>query len=119
MNPAIIFFSVTLTALNSTCKSVNSGDFVNKLLKQKSKVQSIVIDLDFGGGKYFASLRLARGHRGILEVMLILHFTLFSKNKVHISLLDINLPWLWDQICQQLRLRNYLHYASCRKPDAF
>ena len=87
MNPAIIFFSVTLTALNSTCKSVSSGDFVKKLMKQKGKVQSVDIDLDFGGGKYFASLRLARGYRGILEVMLISHFTLSLKNKTHVSLL--------------------------------
>lgn len=76
VNPAIIFFTVTLPALNSTCKSVSSGDFVKKLLKQKSEVQSVDVDLDFGGGKYFASLRLARGHRGTLEVMLTSHFTL-------------------------------------------
>lgn len=79
VNPAIIFFTVTLTAFNSTCKSVSSGDFVKKLLKQKSKVESVDIDLDFGGGKYFASLRLARGHRGTLEVTLTSHFIIFKE----------------------------------------
>ncbi len=48
---------------------MNSGDWVKKLLKQKSVVHSLDIDLDFGGGKYFASLRLSRGDRGILEVL--------------------------------------------------
>lgn len=100
MNPAIILFTVTLTEINSTCKPVDSGDFMKKLLKQKSKVQYIDINLDFGGGKYFASLRLARGHRGILEVMLISNFSFLSNNKVHIAYLDITLPLLRAQVLQ-------------------
>ncbi|KAI7995735.1 Protein TOPLESS-RELATED PROTEIN 2 [Camellia lanceoleosa] len=68
-NPATINFIVTITAFNSSFKPVNSGDWVKKLQEQKNDVHYLDIDLDFGGGKYFASLRLSRGHRGILEVM--------------------------------------------------
>lgn len=70
-NPAIIYFTVTLIALNSCCKPVNSSDWVKKLHKQKKDVHSLDVDLDFCGGKYHASLRLFRGHRGILEVHLL------------------------------------------------
>jgi hypothetical protein len=58
-----------------SCKPVNSGDWVKKLLKNKNKVQFLDIDLEFGGGKYFASLRLSRGYRGILEVVMHLFIT--------------------------------------------
>lgn len=69
-NPSIIYFTVTLTAYNSSCRPVNSSDWVKKLQKQKSDVPCLDIDLDFGGGKYFASLRLSRGNRGTLEVVM-------------------------------------------------
>ena len=71
-NPDIIYFTVTLTAFNSKCKPVNSGDWVKKLQKQKGDVHYLDIELDFGGGRYFASLRLSRGERGILEVVYVL-----------------------------------------------
>lgn len=69
VNPAIMYFTVTLTAFKSKCKRVNSSDWVKKLVKHKNEVHCLDIDLDFGGGKYFASLRLSRGQRGILEVV--------------------------------------------------
>uniref|UniRef100_A0A2N9G322 Vacuolar protein sorting-associated protein 13 VPS13 adaptor binding domain-containing protein n=2 Tax=Fagus sylvatica TaxID=28930 RepID=A0A2N9G322_FAGSY len=94
-NPAIIFFTVTITEFNTSCKPVNSGDWVKKLLKQKSVVHSLDIDLDFGGGKYFASLRLSRGDRGILEAAIFTSYALkndtdfslyfFPLNKKHLS----------------------------------
>lgn len=68
-NPSIIYFTVTLTAHNSSCKPVSSGEWVKKLLKQKSVVHCLDIDLEFGGGSYFACLRLSRGHKGVLEVV--------------------------------------------------
>ncbi|XP_059638646.1 uncharacterized protein LOC132280907 isoform X2 [Cornus florida] len=83
-NPATIYFIVTLTAYNSSCKPVNSGDWVKKLQKQKNNVQQLDIDLEFGGGKYFASLRLFRGYRGILEVAIFTSYTL--KNDTDFSL---------------------------------
>lgn len=69
VNPAIMYFTVTLAALRSSCKPVNSSDWVKKLLKHKKSIHYLDIDLDFGAGKYFASLRLSRGQRGILEVV--------------------------------------------------
>ncbi|KAL5715065.1 hypothetical protein ACHQM5_016944 [Ranunculus cassubicifolius] len=66
-NPAMIYFTVTLTAFGSKCKAVNSVDWIKKLQKKKSVVDFLDISLDFGGGKYFASLRLSRSDRGILE----------------------------------------------------
>lgn len=74
-NPANIVFTVTLSAFDSSCKPVNSSQWVKKLQKQKSNARYLDIELDFGGGKYFAFLRLSRGHRGILEVVIQqLHF---------------------------------------------
>ncbi|XP_050944650.1 uncharacterized protein LOC103484730 isoform X3 [Cucumis melo] len=90
VNPAIILFTVTLTEINSTCKPVDSGDFMKKLLKQKSKVQYIDINLDFGGGKYFASLRLARGDRGILEATLFTPYTLKNDTNFKLHFLTSN-----------------------------
>ncbi|KAI5581654.1 hypothetical protein BDE02_07G032300 [Populus trichocarpa] len=83
-NPAILYFTVTLTAFSMSCKPVNSGDWVKKLLKNKNKVHFLDIDLEFGGGKYFASLRLSRGYRGILEVSVFTQYSL--KNDTEFSL---------------------------------
>lgn len=71
-NPTIIYFTVTITAFRSSCKPVNSTDWVKKLNKQKNDVYHLDIDLNFGGGKYFACLRLSRGLRGVLEVVILL-----------------------------------------------
>ncbi|KAK7858698.1 hypothetical protein CFP56_010476 [Quercus suber] len=84
VNPAIIFFTITLTDFNTSCKPVNSGDWIKKLLKKKSAVHYLDIDLDFGGGKYFASLRLSRGDRGILEATIFTSYSL--KNDTDFSL---------------------------------
>ncbi|KAK6258440.1 hypothetical protein SCA6_012914 [Theobroma cacao] len=83
-NPAIMYLFVTLTAFSSTCKPVNSGEWVKKLLKHKKDVPCLDIDLDFGGGKYFASIRLSRGYKGILEATVYTPNTL--KNDTDISL---------------------------------
>ncbi|XP_057771209.1 LOW QUALITY PROTEIN: uncharacterized protein LOC130991025 [Salvia miltiorrhiza] len=67
-NPDTIYFVVTLTSFESSCKPVNSRDWVRKLQKQKGDISHLDIELDFDGGKYFAMLRLSRGLRGTLEV---------------------------------------------------
>ncbi|KAL8476053.1 hypothetical protein ACS0TY_028647 [Phlomoides rotata] len=67
-NPDTIYFVVTLTSFGSSCKPVNSRDWVRKLEKRKGDISQMDIELDFGGGKYFAMLRLSRGARGTLEV---------------------------------------------------
>lgn len=71
VSPSVIYFTVTLTPYKSSCKPVNSSDWLKKLQKQKSEVHYLDIDLEFGNGNYFASLRLSRGHKGILEVLLL------------------------------------------------
>ncbi|KAI9166047.1 hypothetical protein LWI28_025262 [Acer negundo] len=83
-NPAIMYFTVTFAAFRSSCKPVNSSDWVKKLLKHKNDVRCLDIDLDFGAGKYYASLRLSRGHRGILEAAIFTSYTL--KNETDVSL---------------------------------
>ncbi|KFK40709.1 hypothetical protein AALP_AA2G031100 [Arabis alpina] len=66
-NPDIIYFKVTLTASQASCKPVNSGQWVKKLQKQKNDAESLDVDLDFASGKFCASLKLSLGKRGILE----------------------------------------------------
>ncbi|XP_050206496.1 uncharacterized protein LOC126656072 [Mercurialis annua] len=83
-NPAVIYFTVSLTAFRSSCKPVNSGDWIKKLLKKKNDVNYLDIDLEFCGGKYFASLRLSRGFRGILEAAIFTPFSL--RNNTDFSL---------------------------------
>ncbi|XP_020537290.1 uncharacterized protein LOC105639629 isoform X2 [Jatropha curcas] len=75
-NPALIYFTITLTAVRSSCKPVNSGDWIKKLIKNKNDVHCLEIDLDFGGGKYFALLRLSRGFRGTLEAAIFTPYSL-------------------------------------------
>ncbi|XP_052203810.1 uncharacterized protein LOC127809144 isoform X3 [Diospyros lotus] len=84
-NPATIYFVVTLVEFNSSCKPVNSGDWVKKLQKEKNDVHYLDINLDFEGGKYFALLRLSRGYKGMLEVAVLTSYTL--KNDTDIPLL--------------------------------
>ncbi|KAL5752815.1 hypothetical protein ACOSQ2_023322 [Xanthoceras sorbifolium] len=84
VNPAIMYFTVTLAAFRSSCKPVNSSDWVKKLLKRKNDVRCLDIDLEFGAGKYYASLRLSRGQRGILEAAIFTSYTL--KNETDLSL---------------------------------
>ncbi|CAK9151536.1 unnamed protein product [Ilex paraguariensis] len=83
-NPATLYFVVTLTAFNSSCKPVTSGDWVKKLQKQKNDVRHLDIELNFAGAKYFASLRLSRGQSGILEAAIFTSYTL--KNDTNFSL---------------------------------
>ena len=78
-NPAIIYFTLTLRMFGSSCKAVNSGQWLKELRNKKDGIQFLDIDLEFCGGKYFACLRLARGERGILEVILLQeHCCLFT-----------------------------------------
>ncbi|KAJ4843711.1 hypothetical protein Tsubulata_024557 [Turnera subulata] len=83
-NPSIMYLTVTLTAFRSSSKPVNSSDWIKKLLKKKADVNYLDIDLDFGGGKYFAILRLSRGLRGILEGTIFTPYSL--KNVTDFSL---------------------------------
>ncbi|KAH9711641.1 vacuolar protein sorting-associated protein [Citrus sinensis] len=98
-NPAIMYFIITLPDFRSSCKPLNSSDWVNKLLKHKNDVRYLDIDLDFGAGKYFASLRLSRGQRGILEATIFTSNTL--RNETDVSLLFFapnQKPLSWDEV---------------------
>ncbi|KAL0343600.1 UNVERIFIED_CONTAM: hypothetical protein Sangu_1247400 [Sesamum angustifolium] len=83
-NPATIYFVVTLTFTGSSCKPVNSSDWLRKLQRQKGDISHLDIELDFGGGKYSAMLRLSRGQRGTLQI----HHC-FSANQKPLSRGDI------------------------------
>ncbi|KAK7263059.1 hypothetical protein RJT34_30643 [Clitoria ternatea] len=75
-NPAVIYFTVTLISSNSSSKPVNSVDCVKKLLKHNNDVQHLDIILEFSGGNFFATLRLYRGNRGVLEVVVFTSYSL-------------------------------------------
>lgn len=80
-DPALIYFTVALTASNLSSKTVNSGDCVKRLLKKNYDAQYVDIFLDFDGGKFFATLRLYRGNRGMLEVVEMVVFYMKSDQK--------------------------------------
>ncbi|KAE9614347.1 putative vacuolar protein sorting-associated protein [Lupinus albus] len=86
-NPTIIYFTVTLTACNSSSKLVNSGDCLKKLLKQKNDLQHMDINLDFDRGKFSATLRLYRGNRGMLEVVAFTSYSLKNDTDIPIYVL--------------------------------
>ncbi|KAI7740513.1 hypothetical protein M8C21_024425 [Ambrosia artemisiifolia] len=75
-NPEAMFLTVTLTAFGLSCKPVNCGDWAKKLLKQKKDGRNLDMELNFGDGRYFCSLRLSCGHRGILEAAIFTPYTL-------------------------------------------
>ncbi|KAM0058030.1 putative vacuolar protein sorting-associated protein [Helianthus debilis subsp. tardiflorus] len=75
-NPEAMFFTVTLTAFGLSCKPVNCGDWAKKLLKQKKDNRNLDMELNFGDGRYFGSLRLSCGHKGILEAAIFTPYTL-------------------------------------------
>ncbi|XP_048138871.1 uncharacterized protein LOC115740159 isoform X2 [Rhodamnia argentea] len=83
-DPSEIYFNITLTAFGSCCKPLKSSDWVKKLLKQKKHSRFLDIDLDFDGGKYFASLRLSRGHRGILEAVIFTPYSLKNETDFYL-----------------------------------
>ncbi|CAH9102207.1 unnamed protein product [Cuscuta epithymum] len=75
-DPAFKYFAVTLTAFGSSCKPIDSADWVKRLQKQKRSLPHLDIELDFCNGKYFALLRLSRGHLGKLEAAIFTSYTL-------------------------------------------
>lgn len=59
---------------------------MKKLSKSGKQISFLDMDLDFDGGKYFASLRLSRGQSGILEVSMIIIFVHFSSSSIYIKM---------------------------------
>ncbi|XP_054810227.1 uncharacterized protein LOC129311789 isoform X2 [Prosopis cineraria] len=98
-NPAVIYFTIALTATNSSSKPVNSGDCVKRLLKQNGDAQYLDIILDFDGGKFFAALRLYRGNRGMLEAVVFTSYAMKNETdfpiyvfptKKHLSRIELD-----------------------------
>ncbi|KAJ6838055.1 uncharacterized protein M6B38_321965 [Iris pallida] len=106
----MIYFTVTLTTYSSKCKPVSSVEWLKKLHKQKSEVQYIDTELDFGGGKYFAFLRLSRAEKGILEVTVFTSYTLQN---------DTELPLLCSASNRKpLTQGEFENYGSKLPPDS-
>uniref|UniRef100_A0A7N0RDR0 Vacuolar protein sorting-associated protein 13 VPS13 adaptor binding domain-containing protein n=1 Tax=Kalanchoe fedtschenkoi TaxID=63787 RepID=A0A7N0RDR0_KALFE len=81
-NPARIFFTFTISKFDLRCKTIDTGDWLKKLNKQKKDVTWLDISLDFDEGKYFATLRLYRGHKGILEAAVFTPYTLKNDSEI-------------------------------------
>ncbi|KAL9265650.1 Intermembrane lipid transfer protein VPS13-like protein [Drosera capensis] len=111
-NPAIMYFTVTLVALNSSCKPVNSRDWVKMLNKQKDNIQYFDIELEFSGGKYFASLRFTRGVRGTLEAVIFTSYTLKNDTDFPLICLVPNHKSLSRNEAESLNSASYFHLGS-------
>lgn len=91
---------------------MNSNVWLKKLQKQKSDVHCLDVELDFGGGSYFASLRLSRGHRGVLQVVKtliisVMIFLIISRNNIH-NLTHMFTLHILNLFCRQLFLHHML-----------
>ncbi|XP_078436701.1 vacuolar protein sorting-associated protein, putative (DUF1162) isoform X2 [Wolffia australiana] len=80
-NPMSLYFSVTLCALDSKCKPVDTSKSVKKLQK-KSLAHYFDIELEFHRGKQSAYLRLFCGERGVLEATVFSSFTLQNETEL-------------------------------------
>ncbi|KAL5096041.1 hypothetical protein RYX36_000368 [Vicia faba] len=67
---------------NGNCKN-----FFKKLLKQNTKVQHLDINLNFDGGKFSTTLRLYRGNRGVLEVVVFTSYSMKNETDILIYVL--------------------------------
>ncbi|XP_031116040.1 uncharacterized protein LOC116019835 isoform X2 [Ipomoea triloba] len=119
-DPAFKYFNVTLTAFGSTCKPVDSSDWAKRLQKQKSSIRHLDIELDFCSGKYFALLRLSRGHRGILEAAIFTSYTLENNTAFPLFCFPVNQKPMSRDVVQKLgyevspELGSYLPPKSTR-----
>ncbi|GFP80965.1 hypothetical protein PHJA_000239800 [Phtheirospermum japonicum] len=73
----------------SLTDKVNSSDWVRKLQKQKVDISHLDIELEFGG-KYFAMLRLSRGHRGMLQAGVFTSYALQNDTDVSLFCFSAN-----------------------------
>ncbi|GAB2259820.1 hypothetical protein Droror1_Dr00010675 [Drosera rotundifolia] len=117
-NPAIMYFTVTLVALKSSCKPVNSRDWVKMLNKQKDNIQFFDIELEFSGGKYFASLRLTCGVRGTLEAVIFTSYTLKNDTDFPLICLVPNKKSLSRNEAESLSSASFSHLGSSLPPKS-
>ncbi|KAH7673564.1 Vacuolar protein sorting-associated protein 13 [Dioscorea alata] len=113
-NPDAVYFTVTLIEHCSKCRPVNSGDCVKKLHKQKNEAQFIDIELDFDGGKYFASLRLSCGERGILEATIFSCYVLQNNTDLPLFCYASSQKFLpWTEIEAKKDSSNFPPHLGC------
>ncbi|KVI02632.1 Vacuolar protein sorting-associated protein 13 domain-containing protein [Cynara cardunculus var. scolymus] len=117
-NPEAMFFTVTLTALGLSCKPVNCGDWAKKLLKQKKDNRNLDMELNFGDGIYFCSLRLSCGHRGILEAAIFTPYTLKNNTDFDLFCLAPNQNPLSRNEAEELRSQGYSQLGVLLPPKS-
>lgn len=116
-NPEAMFFNVTLTVFGLSCKPVNCGDWAKKLLKQK-KDRNLDMELNFGDGKYFGSLRLSCGHRGILEAAIFTPYTLKNNTDFGLFCLVPNQNPLSRNEAEEIRSSGYSQLGAFLLPKS-
>ncbi|PKA60961.1 hypothetical protein AXF42_Ash019950 [Apostasia shenzhenica] len=89
-NPDNMHFRVTLNAYGSSSKPVNCGVWVNNLERKRNDVHFVDIELDFGGGTYFAFLRLSSSDTGTIKATIFTTYTL-ENNSEHSLVCSANL----------------------------
>lgn len=86
---------------------------MKKLLKSGKEISFLDVDLDFGDGKYYASLRLSRGRTGILEVSIIPISYSFSSSSSYIICININLYVFQASIFTPYSFENKSGFPLC------
>ncbi|KAI3813329.1 hypothetical protein L1987_18049 [Smallanthus sonchifolius] len=117
-NPEAMFFTVTLTAFGLSCKPVNCGDWAKKLLKQKKDNRNLDMELNFGDGRYFGSLRLSCGHRGILEAAIFTPYTLKNNTDFGLFCLALHHNPLSRNEAEELCSQGYSQLGALLPPKS-
>ncbi|KAJ0726865.1 putative vacuolar protein sorting-associated protein [Helianthus annuus] len=117
-NPEAMFFTVTLTAFGLSCKPVNCGDWAKNLLKQKKDNRNLDMELNFGDGRYFGSLRLSCGHRGILEAAIFTPYTLKNNTDFDLFCLAPYHNPLSRNEAEELRSQGYSQLGALLPPKS-
>ncbi|XP_071694742.1 uncharacterized protein [Rutidosis leptorrhynchoides] len=117
-NPEAMFFTITLTAFKLRCKPVNCGDWVKKLAKKNKDNQNLDIELNFGDGMYFGSLRLSCGHMGMLEAAIFTSYTLKNNNDFGLFCLSPNHKDLSRNEAEELHSQGYTRLGALLPPKS-
>ncbi|XP_028760435.1 uncharacterized protein LOC114719142 isoform X2 [Neltuma alba] len=117
-NPAVIYFTVALSAYNLSSKPVNSGDCVKRLLKQNGDARYLDIILDFESGNFFATLRLYRGSRGMLEAVVFTSYAMKNETDFPIYVLATKKRHVPRIELDNLNSGSLLEYGLCLPPKS-
>nr|XP_043638642.1 uncharacterized protein LOC122609764 isoform X2 [Erigeron canadensis] len=117
-NPEAMFFTVTLTEFGLSCNPVNCGDWAIKLLKKKKDNQNLDMELNFGDGRYFGSLRLSCARMGILEAAIFTPYTLRNNNDFGLYCLASNHNPLSRDEAEELDSQGYSRLGALLPPKS-